>query len=383
MRIIVGQAARKEDFWDREKELTNIWDAIESGSHILLAAPRRVGKTSIMYKIKDEPRDNFIALYTIVESADSANKFWRYLFQYISSTDFANTFSNKARHFFAFVKTITLDSASTNGVKFGESGEIAYFDAFKQLIEKIDDNTKLIIMIDEFAQAIENIIKKGKESEAETLLQDMRTLRQDDRISEKVSFIYAGSIGLESVVTKIDSIKHINDLNSIKINPFDKEEAKMFAKRLANDNDIPLLDEQINYVLEKIEWLIPFYIQIILQELRPLRKELLSNEDIDRAFKGAIEQRHHFEHWEKRLKSLKNDEYKFAKELLNKISTKSTIRSAEMLNLAVKHSLDQDEAKNIIHSLVYDGYINNNDDARVYRFNSAMLKMWWFKNVAN
>ncbi len=383
MRIIVGQAARKEDFWDREKELTNIWDAIESGSHILLAAPRRVGKTSIMYKIKDEPRDNFIALYTIVESADSANKFWKYLFQYISSTDFANTFSNKARHFFAFVKTITLDSASTNGVKFGESGEIAYFDAFKQLIEKIDDNTKLIIMIDEFAQAIENIIKKGKESEAETLLQDMRTLRQDDRISEKVSFIYAGSIGLESVVTKIDSIKHINDLNSIKINPFDKEEAKMFAKRLANDNDIPLLDEQINYVLEKIEWLIPFYIQIILQELRPLRKELLSNEDIDRAFKGAIEQRNHFEHWEKRLKSLKNDEYKFAKELLNKISTKSTIKSAEMLNLAVKHSHDQDEAKNIIHSLVYDGYINNNDDARVYRFNSAMLKMWWFKNVAN
>lgn len=383
MKISVGQVASKEDFWGREAELLNIWDAIESGSHILLAAPRRVGKTSIMYKIKDEPRDNFIALYTIVESADSANKFWKYLFQYISSTDFANTFSNKARHFFAFVKTITLDSASTNGVKFGESGEIAYFDAFKQLIEKIDDNTKLIIMIDEFAQAIENIIKKGKESEAETLLQDMRTLRQDDRISEKVSFIYAGSIGLESVVTKIDSIKHINDLNSIKINPFDKEEAKMFAKRLANDNDIPLLDEQINYVLEKIEWLIPFYIQIILQELRPLRKELLSNEDIDRAFKGAIEQRHHFEHWEKRLKSLKNDEYKFAKELLNKISTKSTIRSAEMLNLAVKHSLDQDEAKNIIHSLVYDGYINNNDDARVYRFNSAMLKMWWFKNVAN
>jgi len=55
----------------------------------------------------------------------------------------------------------------------------------------------------------------------------------------------------------------------------------------------------------------------------------------------------------------------------------------EIINIASKHSLDEDEAKEIIHSLVYDGYINNNDDVKIYRFNSPILKMWWYKNVAN
>ena len=74
-------------------------------------------------------------------------------------------------------------------------------------------------MIDEFAQTIENIIKYDDPKNAVALLKAHRELRQDIKFSEKVTFIYAGSIGLESVVAKIDAIKHINDLNPIKIPP--------------------------------------------------------------------------------------------------------------------------------------------------------------------
>lgn len=383
MKIIVGQAARKEDFWGRERELENIWDAIESGSHILLVAPRRVGKTSIMYKIIDEPLSNYIALYVDVESADSENEFWKKLFKNITNEDFAKTFGNRARHFFGFISTIKIDSISSNGVKLGDSKEISYFEVFKQLIENIDDGTKLIIMVDEFAQAIENIIKKGKEDEAEILLQNMRELRQNEKISDKVKFIYAGSIGLESIAKKIDSIKHINDLNSIPINTLDIPEAKDFATKLAESNEIFIVGEQVDYILEKIEWLIPFHIQIILQELKRFRKDVLSIADIDKAFSNAIEQRNHFEHWESRLKTFKDNEYKFAKEILNLISIHGTIKSTEIYNYADKYILDADTAKAVIRSLVYDGYINNNENAGEYRFNSTMLKMWWFKNVAN
>lgn len=383
MNIIVGQAARKEDFWGRERELENIWDAIESGSHILLVAPRRVGKTSIMYKIIDEPLSNYIALYVDVESADSENEFWKKLFKNMTNEDFAKTFGSRAHQLFGFIKTIKIDSVSSHGVKFGESKEVEYFEAFKQLIENIDDGTKLIIMVDEFAQAIENIIKKGKEDEAESLLQNMRALRQNNKISDKVKFIYAGSIGLESVAKKIDSIKHINDLNPIPINTLDIPEAKDFAITLAESNEIVIVGEQVDYILEKIEWLIPFHIQIIMQELKRFRKDDLSNADIDKAFSNAIEQRNHFEHWESRLKTFKDNEYKFAKEILNLISIHGTIKSTEIYNYADKYVLDADTAKAVIRSLVYDGYINNNENAGEYRFNSTMLKMWWFKNVAN
>lgn len=384
MNIIVGQVASKNDFWGRENEIANIWDALMSGSSVLLAAPRRVGKTSIMYKLRDEPQGNFIVLYSIVSSAHSTNAFWERLFRDISSTDFADTFGNKARHFFGLAKTIKIDSVSANGVKFGDSKEMSYLEAFKELILKMDESIKLIIMVDEFAQAIDNMVNKGDKGEAQLLLQDVRLLRQDDRFSSKVQFVFAGSIGLESVVVKADSsTKEINDLNSIPINPFNLQDAKKFALKLASDNAIAVADEQIDYTLAKLEWLIPFHIQIMMQELKRLRKIELSNDDVDEAFRQALKQRNHFEHWEKRLEPLKLNEHKFAKELLNKISENSTIASSEIMNLATKHELEEDEAKNIIRSLIYDGYINNDENPKIYRFNSAMLKMWWFQNVAN
>lgn len=384
MNIIVGQVASKNDFWGRENEIANIWDALMSGSSVLLAAPRRVGKTSIMYKLRDEPQGNFIVLYSIVSSAHSTNAFWERLFRDISSTDFADTFGNKARHFFGLAKTIKIDSVSANGVKFGDSKEMSYLEAFKELILKMDESIKLIIMVDEFAQAIDNMVNKGDKGEAQLLLQDVRLLRQDDRFSSKVQFVFAGSIGLESVVIKADSsTKEINDLNSIPINPFNLQDAKKFALKLASDNAIAVADEQIDYTLAKLEWLIPFHIQIMMQELKRLRKIELSNDDVDEAFRQALKQRNHFEHWKKRLNSLDASEYKFAKEMLNKISEDSMMASSEIMNLATKHELEEDEAKNIIRSLIYDGYINNDENPKIYRFNSAMLKMWWFQNVAN
>ena len=384
MNIIVGQVASKNDFWGRENEIANIWDALMSGSSVLLAAPRRVGKTSIMYKLRDEPQGNFIVLYSIVSSAHSTNAFWERLFRDISSTDFADTFGNKARHFFGLAKTIKIDSVSANGVKFGDSKVMSYLEAFKELILKMDESIKLIIMVDEFAQAIDNMVNKGDKGEAQLLLQDVRLLRQDDRFSSKVQFVFAGSIGLESVVVKADSsTKEINDLNSIPINPFNLQDAKKFALKLASDNAIAVADEQIDYTLAKLEWLIPFHIQIMMQELKRLRKIELSNDDVDEAFRQALKQRNHFEHWKKRLNSLDASEYKFAKEMLNKISEDSMMASSEIMNLATKHELEEDEAKNIIRSLIYDGYINNDENPKIYRFNSAMLKMWWFQNVAN
>jgi AAA+ ATPase superfamily predicted ATPase len=75
MKNVVGQAVRGSDFWDRKSELAKIWQAIENGTHPLLVAPRRVGKTSIMYKILDDPKDNYAVVYVNTESSDSENEF--------------------------------------------------------------------------------------------------------------------------------------------------------------------------------------------------------------------------------------------------------------------------------------------------------------------
>ncbi|MBL1243246.1 MAG: ATP-binding protein [Sulfurimonas sp.] len=388
MKNCVGQVVRGDDFWDRTTELETIWDAIDSGSHILLVAPRRVGKTSIMHKIKDEPKEGYIVIYIDTESADNENEFWHKIFNAMQEEEFVNRLKSKSKKLCERVKNIRIKKVSASGVKFGDGQTLDYLAAFETLVKDLEIDKKLIIMVDEFAQTIENIIKYEDIKNANSLLKAHRALRQNQKVSEKVTFIYAGSIGLESVVSKINSIKIINDLNSIKVLPLSNSEAFKFVSQLCLSTKIELREEVIYHLLNKVEWLIPFYLQLLIQELKILSREntesLSDASSIDIAIDKALEHRSYFESWHTKLKeSFSKEEYLFAKEVLNIISENYTMESSAIINIAAKHSLDEDEAKDMIRTLVYDGYINNNENPKVYRYNSPILRQWWNKNVAN
>lgn len=386
MKNIVGQAARSTNFWDRPYELADIWEAIDNGSHILLCAPRRVGKTSIMYKIVDEPKANYIPIYIDTESADSEAEFWSKVFNALMEEDFIASLKTKAKNFMDQIKNINVRSITMEGVEFGDGDKLNHKQAFYRLIKDLDHDKKLIIMIDEFAQTIENIIKYEESKNAISLLKAHRELRQDQKFSQKVTFIYAGSIGLESVVSKIDAIKHINDLNNIKVPPLTFPEAEQFTIALFKSAEIKINKTDIDHLLHTIHWLIPFYIQLITQEIKKIcrRGQKLDQTVIDQAIQNALDNRNHFESWQSKLKTaLGNNEYLFCKEVLNAISNQKEINLLDIMNIASKHDLNDSEAKDCLHSLIYDGYINNNDNNKTYQFNSPILRMWWNKNVAN
>ncbi|MCK5696515.1 MAG: ATP-binding protein, partial [Gammaproteobacteria bacterium] len=335
MSIIVGQAVRNNDFWDRADELEDIWDAIESGSHILISAPRRVGKTSIMYKILDEPKVNYIPIYIDTESADSQNEFWQKLFHKLLEAEFVNSLKASEKNLWSKLTTIKIKKISATGVELGDGELLDYKEAFKRLIKDLDSDKKLIIMIDEFAQTIENIIKYEDTKNAISLLKAHRELRQDIKFSQKVSFIYAGSIGLESVVATIGASKHINDLNSIKISPLSLSEAQEFTQQLCSKNNITITHNEIMYLLNKIEWLIPFYIQLISQEIKKLHRKdpKVTAQMIDQAIANALDHRQYFETWLSKIKTaFKNNDYLFAKEILNNISENKMMNSLNIAN---------------------------------------------------
>jgi len=388
MAIVVGQTVRGENFWNRKIEVDNIWDALNSGSHILLTAPRRVGKTSIMYKVLDEPQDNTIVLYVDTESADSKNEFWYKLFNRLLEEEFLNTLKTKAKNLYENIKSINTRKLTLSGIEFEDGSLIDYHQSFKRLIYDIDTDIKLIIMVDEFAQTIENIIENEDEQNAISLLKEHRALRQDDKFSSKALFIYAGSIGLEGVVSTINSSKHINDLKNIKVYPLEYDDAMLFIEKLTSSVSLVISKESIKYILDKIEWLIPFYIQLIIDEIRIIlrrtNKITITDDITNTSIENALEHRNYFEPWESKIRTIfKGGIYKFTKELLNKISCDNEIDTLDIENLSVKYNLEEDEKKDILRTLKYDGYINNDIDIKIYRFNSPILKLWWYKNVAN
>src|SRR5690348_9806621 len=83
MRNIVGQIASKEDFYERKREIGRIWRALDAGANIQLSAPRRVGKSSILFYLKDNPFDGYHFVYVEVESARSKDEFYRKIYREI------------------------------------------------------------------------------------------------------------------------------------------------------------------------------------------------------------------------------------------------------------------------------------------------------------
>ena len=384
MAIVVGQAVRGENFWDRPHLMDDIVDRIDSGAHILLAAPRRVGKTSLMYRVLDTMSEEYIIVYINTEAEHSVDAFWEKLFHELMDDEFVGTLKTRAKNLWRKITSTSIGEISIKGVKLDDSKPIDYEDAFVDLLKSIDEGKKLILLLDEFSQTIENIIRHESTEKAEQLLQAHRQIRQNHKLSGKSVFVYAGSIGLESVVANINASKHINDLTNISVPPLEEKEAKAFVEKLCKTNKMEIQDGDIEYLLKQIEWYIPFYIQLLTLELRRLYKieSIINQEVIDRAIQNALASKKDFIHWEERLNVLPKENRAYAKKLLSLISSQGEAEYKELANIATKHQLSEDEAKNIIHMLIYDGYINKSDD-RKYRFNSPLLKRWWNDNVTN
>ncbi|NIO86772.1 MAG: ATP-binding protein [Candidatus Aminicenantes bacterium] len=386
---ITGQAVRGENFFKRPLLVHQLWRKVESGSSILIAAPRRIGKTSLLYHIHDNPKKGYYLIYLITESVNSEKEYYKKILNKILESSFLNTFrkfSKKANQ--VLRDRIMRITEIGKTVKFDSESQIDYREEFIHLIKSLDlKGERIIFMIDEFPQTLENIIEDDDSRTAIHFLQGNREIRQDPEINNKLQFIYTGSIGLENIVNRLNSIHLINDLDTLRVPPLTKAESHELMQRILETMPFELSKTMREFILDKIEWLTPFYIQLALQEICHRHDEIevrkVTKKMIDQAFREMLELRGFFEHWHTRLrKAYKRDEYKFAKELLNYISNNEKTTSEEIRNLSQKFDLN-DFYKDIVNSLIYDGYINNEIESHVYCFNSPLLKLWWRKNVAN
>ncbi|MBN1468805.1 MAG: ATP-binding protein [Fusobacteriaceae bacterium] len=380
---IVGQVARGDKFFKRDIEIEKILRQIEGGRNILISAPRRVGKTSLMSYIKENPPKDYRIIYLNTESVNSGNEFFKKLLNTI-----IREFESLKKYTVSIKKFLSkIDGIGKDGVTLSDK-ELNYFFELIDFFEKLNlENEKLVIMIDEYAQTVQNILKNEGKERAVNFLQMNRELRQKD-FTKSIQYVYAGSIGLENVVSKIERTNDINDLVSLKVNPLDNEETKGLINQITKDSGLVFNDDVINYIITKMEWLIPYYIQILVDEIDQMKSKrdvavVIEKEEIEMAFEKMLEHRTYYSYWHERLRSLNKDEYNFAKEILNFVSENDKISSSEIFNVSQKYSMDNVDYKEVLNELKHDGYLNNEENIKEYKFNSPILKVWWYRNVAN
>jgi hypothetical protein len=353
-----------------------------------MVAPRRVGKSSILFHLLDNPKEQLLISYYISESVNNENEFYKKLFYHILEK------MNSLHKYTAIVKTLaksfpsSVESIGPEGIKFCQGNSVDYCNELRTLMQKTDlKDEKIIVLIDEFASTVENIERDEDDNAAIHFLETKRVLRQDPAVKNKLQFIYAGSIGLENIVSRMNKINLINDLSPLVVPQLTRSEALNLTNMIIDGSKISLSDDVFDHLLNVIEYWIPYYFQIILDESYKIVTAndvaVITNADIDAAVKSALKQRLYFEHWLARLRTAyKGNDFSFVKELLNVISEKKKIPSSDVVNCAVKHNIEA-SYNVLVNALKYDGYINNNDNPKEYCFNSSLLREWWYANVAN
>lgn len=355
---------------------------LSDGENAVLTGHRRIGKTLLMQHLEDNAPDSFVPTYLIVESVDTVNEFYRKLVAHLSD-NFISRWDKAGRGVSAWFRKVNIQEVGKT-IRFGDPKQIDYHAEFRNLIESMEPERPIVLMLDEFPQVIENIRddKDGGEAEVKRLLTTQREFRQEPRFKDKIRFVYAGSIGLQNVVEGLGFSKHINDLREVKMRPFRRDEAEAYLDGLLQRRSLTAAPDIAALILERIDWLAPFFISLLVDELflSPIEAA-----HIDAAFTASLKHRNNFEHWHRRLRppALKQEEYRFCKTLLNSTAdpAKSGSDQGEIYNLAVAHGVE-DEVPRLLNILQHDGYLVR-DERNRYRFVSPVIRAWWWSEIAN
>jgi hypothetical protein len=381
-------------FFLRDKIVKKIHRRLSLGENLLLSAPRRIGKSSILKHIKQNPQADQIILYIAVMSVDSSEEFFKKLFNELIKNE--QIFAGLKGYFTRASNTLKKYASRISGfsiagkVTVDSQERINYYHECQQLFEVfVGQSKKIIVFIDELPDALTNIAVKDK-TLAIRFLQQNRDLRMDYSHTG-LQFIYTGSTGLKNIVKKLDKLDLVNDLADIKVPPLSKDEAKTLLLRLTlgfkqHNSDFDISDTVIDYILDKITWRLPYYMQIIAHELFEYfdeQEQTIETTTVDFILSEIVKSKSshadYFENWKRRLKApLEAKEYDFVIEILNYIAVNDHIEYAVFHDLAVKNSIL--DARYILDVLEHDGYISEQNT--LYGFNSFLLKEWWYINVA-
>ena len=97
MRNITGSVTFGDDFFDRQSEIARFWRDLETDS-LLLLAPRRVGKTSILRRLQEQAGEHGFqaAIFRDVSDCKDELAFVKHLSEAILESDRATAFQEEA-----------------------------------------------------------------------------------------------------------------------------------------------------------------------------------------------------------------------------------------------------------------------------------------------
>jgi hypothetical protein len=395
--FIIGNIAKRDDFWNRKEEIQTIWKTLEK-NNVLLKAPRRFGKTSIMNHLFEFPDNNFNVFFQDTESVRTPEEFVSGIVSMLltvsSLRKLYKSISGKMKDLIKGVEIgMGYEDMPEIRVKIKESLRKDWQEEGRKLISHLQKyDGKILFILDELPELIKNIKTKKDKNTAVDFLLWFRSIRQMSELSH-VRWLVGGSIGIEHVVENIGAgTKTINDFAVIKVEHFSETEARAFIKALLkSDGHMQhIKSSTIDKLLETIGAPVPYFIQILLNEclyeMKRQNKKSLNDEIIEKAYYENLlspANRSYFQHYYSRLKEYYDVELeKIAKKVLIEIARGTGTTKIDLFRLFNQESggrYPEEDFNYLMTHLENDFYVSYERGSNRYLFTTKVLKDWWLR----
>lgn len=230
-----GSPVKGKDFIDRKKHLPLFKAYLDNNQHIMIKAPRRFGKTSLIKQIFDYEK-NYPYIYIDIRLNHSLESLSKQIldkaYEFVKIKNFVRQTTESLYSLIQSVKTISIPDIGEISIDMivKKSEPIELFIHALDTVNKIavEKGINIKLIFDEF-QDITNLAEKH-------ILEVLRSVAQHH---ENVTYIFLGSI--ESIMTEIfenKSSPFFHFANVIKLNGLDIEELFAYTKEQFDERNI-------------------------------------------------------------------------------------------------------------------------------------------------
>jgi hypothetical protein len=394
----VGSPVRGQDFYGRDTFVGLVSEKLKTGS-VLLAAPRRFGKTSVMYDLIDRPKWDYRVVHAdlehLIEPADLVTLLAVQLATVEDSriAKIARSLSYYPRSIWAGL-TGRLEEIELLKikVKLREKLRGRWQEAGEELFRRICQSQQTVIFfLDELPMMIDRMARSESHREdAKTMLRWLRSLRSRPETSSHVRFLIAGSIGINQVLSELHETSAINDLEQMRLEPFPPKVASSFVDELATTHGIQLSPASKRKMLHLVGKGVPYFIQVIFSEVAKAFAQdgiTITPKRIERIYHDrvlGVDCVTYFEHYYGRLRDYyKPDEEKAAKRILRQLALHGSLSSDTCHQLYRAEAGPHPNVEHFNHlmtDLENDFYVSLISGQKEYTFACKLLRDWWLRH---
>ena len=388
-------------FFDRKAELEILTDRMRDGTHTLVTAQRRMGKTSLVRELlrrlaKDgEFETVFVDLEAALDQADAiaevavcarpVSRVWGRI---------EASFANILKEVGSRIEELSVSDLKVklragidagNWAQRGDSVFAALADSARPVVLAIDE---LPILVNRLLKDSSGRITPEGRQEADAFLSWLRRNGQAHR--QRVTLILSGSVGLEPLLEQAGLSAHANIFSAYDLKPWDEDIAVLCLSELAKTYEIGLPREICQGMYRRLRCCIPHHVQMYFDKLhdrlRHTGRQAASEEDAEWVYRHemlSVRGQMDLQHYEDRLRTILGTAgYPVAMEILTAAAVGGRLDGDVVDRYRAHFAAGAEDTEpgdpsvgDVLHVLHHDGYLEPQDGG--YRFRSGLLEDWW------